>query len=66
MSGEAFPCLLSGGIFGVPTLADETARRVAQVAPRAEVRRLPDPPATGAVRLAIEELAGGANLPRPI
>ncbi len=66
MGAEDFPCLLSGGIFAVPALADETARRMAGVAPRARVRRLADAPAVGAIRLALEELAGGANLPRPL
>lgn len=63
---EDFPCLLSGGIFAVPAMAEEMARRLARVAPRARVSRLADPPAVGAVRLALEELSGGANLPRPL
>ncbi len=66
MEGAEFPGLLSGGIFAVPALADEMARRLADVAPRARVSRLANPPAAGAVRLALEELAGGANLPRPL
>ncbi len=66
MEGERFPCLLSGGIFAVASLAADMARRLAAVAPNASVRRLDEPPASGAIRLALEELAGGANLPSPI
>ncbi len=66
MGAEDFPCLLSGGVFAVPALADEMARRMADVVPRARVHRLAEPPAVGAIRLALEELAGGANLPRPL
>jgi N-acetylglucosamine kinase-like BadF-type ATPase len=63
MGGEEFPCLLSGGIFGNPLLAADMSRRLAAIAPRALVRRLVESPASGAVRLALAELAGGANLP---
>jgi N-acetylglucosamine kinase-like BadF-type ATPase len=63
---EEFPCLLSGGIFAVPALELEMARRLALVAPRARVSRLADPPAVGAIRLALEELSGGAKLPLPL
>lgn len=63
MGDQAFPCLLSGGIFGIPSLVADMARRLAGIAPGATVRRLVEPPAGGAVRLALEELAGGANLP---
>jgi N-acetylglucosamine kinase-like BadF-type ATPase len=63
MGGDEFPCLLSGGIFGIPMLEADMRRRLAEIAPRAEARRLVEPPASGAVRLALAELAGGANLP---
>jgi N-acetylglucosamine kinase-like BadF-type ATPase len=66
MGGDSFPCLLSGGIFSVPALSTDLTRRLAEVAPHAAVRRLVEPPAAGAVRLALEELAGGARLPRPL
>lgn len=66
LGGEEFPCLLAGGIFGVAALAEEMARRLAAVAPRARVDRLAAAPAVGAIRLALEELSGGANLPRPL
>jgi N-acetylglucosamine kinase-like BadF-type ATPase len=64
MEGEAFPFLLSGGIFGgLPWLTAEAMRRLRQMAPSASVRRLDQPPAVGAVRLALAELAGGARMP---
>jgi N-acetylglucosamine kinase-like BadF-type ATPase len=66
MREEEFPCLLSGGIFAVPSLAADMARRLSDVAPRATVRRLAEPPAVGAIRLALAELAGGAKLPHPL
>jgi N-acetylglucosamine kinase-like BadF-type ATPase len=66
MEGEAFPCVLSGGAFGIPALAEGMTRRMAEVAPGAAVRRLVRPPAAGAVRLAIEALGGEARLPAPI
>lgn len=59
-----FPFLLSGGIFGLPSLSADMGRRLAELAPHATVRRLVEPPASGAVRLALGELAGGARLPQ--
>jgi N-acetylglucosamine kinase-like BadF-type ATPase len=57
--------VLAGGIFrGVPWLATALEARLAQAAPRAEVRRLEGEPAAGAVRLALAELHGGARIPR--
>jgi N-acetylglucosamine kinase-like BadF-type ATPase len=61
MGGDAFPCLLSGGIFGIQLLAADLVGRLAEIAPRAAVRRLVESPATGAVHLALAELAGGAG-----
>jgi N-acetylglucosamine kinase-like BadF-type ATPase len=63
MGGDEFPCLLSGGIFGIASLAADLTCRLAAIVPRAAIRRLAEPPASGAVRLALAELAGGANLP---
>jgi N-acetylglucosamine kinase-like BadF-type ATPase len=64
LSDEAFTFVLSGGIFrGVPLLADEVARRLPVVAPRAEVRPLAGEPAEGAVRLALAEARGAAVVP---
>ena len=71
MRGERFPILLSGGMLkagaGKPEtgswLAAEVARRMAEVAPRGEVRPLIDEPATGAVRLALAEANGGVRVP---
>jgi len=63
MLEDEFPFLLSGGIFRLRWLAADAARRLGGLAPKATVRRLVDPPATGAVRLAIAELAGGVHLP---
>jgi N-acetylglucosamine kinase-like BadF-type ATPase len=62
---EPVQFVLAGGVFtGVPWLADELRRRLPELAPRAEVRRLEVEPALGAVRLALAEAAGGARLPR--
>ena len=66
MAQDAFPFLLSGGIFSLPSLAAEAIRRLPDLAPRASVRRLLEPPAVGAVRLALGELAGGVQLPQYI
>lgn len=67
MRGDAFPFILSGGLFGVvPWLVVELERRLVEVAPRADVRRLTAEPAAGAVSLAIAETAGGAVIPRYI
>jgi N-acetylglucosamine kinase-like BadF-type ATPase len=79
MRGEQFPVLLSGGMFkqgsgigdqgsgsrrpGAGWLASQVARRMAEVAPRSEVRPLTDEPAVGAVRLALAEARGGARVP---
>jgi len=65
MRGEAFSFYLAGGAFQVvPWLVGELARRLVEVAPRAQVQRLSDEPAAGAVWLARAEAAGGARVPR--
>jgi N-acetylglucosamine kinase-like BadF-type ATPase len=64
MRGEAFPTLLSGGLLkGVPWLAAEVARLMAEVAPRSTVSALGVEPARGAVHLALAEARGGARVP---
>jgi len=56
--------VLSGGMFrGVPRLAEEVARQLAQAAPGGQVQLLQREPAEGAVRLALAEARGGARLP---
>jgi len=64
MRGEQFPILLAGGILKRSEwLAAEVARRMAEVAPRSEVRLLTHEPALGAVRLALAEARGGVRVP---
>jgi hypothetical protein len=64
MHAEAFPFLLSGGIFkAVPWLAELLTGRLRQVAPNATVSMLTTEPAWGSVQVALAELAGGADLP---
>ena len=63
--GQPFTFILSGGIFrAVPWLEQELARRLPVVARGASVRLLDREPASGAVALALQELAGGAAIPR--
>ena len=65
MRGDAFTFHLAGGIFSVvPWLVDELTRRLVEVAPRCQVRRLLEEPAVGAVWLALAEARGGAQVPR--
>jgi N-acetylglucosamine kinase-like BadF-type ATPase len=65
MRGDAFPFLLSGGVFRVvPRLVEELGRRLTEVAPRADIRPLQEEPALGAVTLALAEARGGAELPK--
>lgn len=65
MVGQQFAFILSGGIFkAVPWLDGELSRRLPVVAPGSTVRLLEREPATGAVWLALQELRGGANVPR--
>ena len=64
MRGDAFPTVLAGGIFhGIPTIVDKVRERVAEVAPRSEVRRLDAEPARGAVTLALAAAAGPVLIP---
>jgi N-acetylglucosamine kinase-like BadF-type ATPase len=64
MRGDAFTCVLAGGVFrGVPWLAEELPRRLGEVAPLCQVRVLEEEPAVGAVRLALAEAHGGAKIP---
>lgn len=61
---DAFVCVLAGGIFqAVPSLCEAVTSGVSALAPRCQVTRLTSEPATGAVRLALDELAGGAAIP---
>jgi N-acetylglucosamine kinase-like BadF-type ATPase len=54
MRGDVFPTVLAGGIFkGIPSLVTNVTTRLAEVAPRSEVRRLEIEPANGAVTLAL-------------
>ncbi len=65
MRGDRFPFILGGGAFRVaPSLVADLERRLAEVAPRATVRVLSEEPAMGAVRLALAEMRGGAQIPR--
>ena len=64
MRGEPFPTLLAGGVFrGVPALVEQVASRLAEVAPRSDVRLLDAEPAIGAVRLALAAARGPVVLP---
>jgi N-acetylglucosamine kinase-like BadF-type ATPase len=64
MRGEPFPILLAGGVFrGVPALISQLASRLAEVAPRSEVRPLDAEPAAGAVILALAAARGSASIP---
>jgi N-acetylglucosamine kinase-like BadF-type ATPase len=61
---EEFVCVFAGGIFqAVPWLADQLRDRLLEDSPLCRVTRLVTPPALGAVRLAIDELHGGAVIP---
>jgi N-acetylglucosamine kinase-like BadF-type ATPase len=63
--GQAFAFILAGGIFkAVPWLKDELSRRLPVVAPASTVRLLDGEPAAGAVRLALQEVAGRAVVPQ--
>jgi N-acetylglucosamine kinase-like BadF-type ATPase len=65
MQNDAFVFVLAGGVFRVvPSLVDALTRRLAAVAPRSRVQRLEREPASGAVRLALAEAHGGAQVPR--
>ncbi len=62
---QAFPFILSGGIFrAVPWLDQELTRRLPVVAPGSTVRLLDREPAGGAIALALQEATGGVTIPR--
>ncbi len=64
MRGDHFTFYLAGGVFKVvPWIAQELARRLIEVAPRCTVQVLDAEPAIGAVRLALAEARGGAQVP---
>ena len=64
MRGDAFPIVLSGGVFrGLPSLIGKVARRVAEVAPRSDVSQLTVEPALGAVTLALAAARGPVAIP---
>jgi N-acetylglucosamine kinase-like BadF-type ATPase len=64
MRGDVFPTVLAGGIFrGIPSLATALETRLAEVAPRSEVRRLTVEPAQGAVTLALAAVRGHVVIP---
>ena len=64
MRGDVFPTFLAGGIFkGIPLLAASLTSRLAEVAPRSDVRRLEVEPAQGAVTLAIAAARGQIVIP---
>jgi N-acetylglucosamine kinase-like BadF-type ATPase len=64
MRGDAFPILLSGGVFhGIPKLVSDVAARLSEVAPRGVVRLLDVEPALGAVRLALGAAKGRVTIP---
>ena len=64
MRGEQFPTWLAGGLLtGIPWLAAEVTRHLAEVAPRSVVAPLTVEPAMGAVRLALAEAQGGVDVP---
>jgi N-acetylglucosamine kinase-like BadF-type ATPase len=63
--GRPFVFILAGGIFkAVPWLQDELSRRLPLTAPGSTVRALEGEPASGAVRLALQEASGQAAIPR--
>jgi N-acetylglucosamine kinase-like BadF-type ATPase len=64
MRDDAFAFVLAGGAYKAsPWLADELARRLPALAPRATVTRLEAEPARGAVSLALADTRGGVRLP---
>jgi N-acetylglucosamine kinase-like BadF-type ATPase len=63
--GRPFVFILAGGIFkAVPWLQDELSRRLPVTAPGSTVRVLEGEPASGAVRLALQEASGRAAIPQ--
>lgn len=63
--GRPFVFILAGGIFkAVPWVQEELSRRLPVLAPGSTVRLLEGEPASGAVRLALQEVAGQASVPQ--
>lgn len=64
MEEAAFPFVLAGGILrALPRLSRDLQTSLVELAPRAHVMMLSTEPAVGAVRLALAEARGGANVP---
>ena len=64
LMSETFTFVLSGGIFrAIPWLEQELGRRLPVTAPHSTTMRLDREPAEGAVRLARDEIRGGASIP---
>jgi N-acetylglucosamine kinase-like BadF-type ATPase len=64
LAGSEFTFVLAGGMFrAIPGLGAQLQRSLPSVEPRSRVTLLNEQPALGAVRLALAELRGGANLP---
>jgi N-acetylglucosamine kinase-like BadF-type ATPase len=64
LRGAVFPFVLAGGIFGaMPAVRDRVVRGLPDVAPRSHPTLLTAEPATGAIRLALAEVGGGARIP---
>jgi N-acetylglucosamine kinase-like BadF-type ATPase len=62
--GQPFTFVLAGGIFrAVPWLEQELARRLPVASPNSRTALLTGEPASGAVRLALQEARGGARIP---
>jgi N-acetylglucosamine kinase-like BadF-type ATPase len=62
--GKPFTFVLAGGIFrAVPWLEQELARRLPVASPNSRTELLAHEPASGAVRLALQEARGGARIP---
>jgi N-acetylglucosamine kinase-like BadF-type ATPase len=64
MRGDVFPIVLAGGIFrGLPALVGGVSARMADVAPRSQIRPLAVEPARGAVALALGAARGRVAVP---
>jgi N-acetylglucosamine kinase-like BadF-type ATPase len=64
LASERFTFVLAGGMFqAIPWLVDQMELALPSIAPKSRVMRLTEPPAFGAVRLALAELHGGVKLP---
>ncbi len=64
LDDDEFSFVLAGGMFrAVPWLGDQLTLMLPALAPRSRIIRLASEPALGAVRLALDELRGGARIP---